>query len=71
MFTMLREIPVRRLLSEQLPAFSGAFLLAETFYKFGSFTLEMVAFLATWFAIDAIIQLGRYLVGSKHAAGTE
>lgn len=69
MFTMLREIPVQRLLSEQLPAFLGSFLLAEAFYKFGSFALEMIAFLSTWFAIDAAIQLGRYLAGSKHAAG--
>lgn len=27
-------------------------MVAELFYKFGSFTLEAVAFLATWFVAD-------------------
>jgi len=61
MFTLFREVPPRRLLLEQAPAFGSAFLIAEFFYKFGSFTLELFAFLATWFAIDAVIQLGRHV----------
>ena len=61
MFTLFREVPPRRLLLEQAPAFGSAFLIAEVFYKFGSLSLELLAFLATWFAIDAIIQLGRHI----------
>ena len=62
MFTLIRELSTRRLVTEQLPALAGAFLSAELFYKFGSFALELLAFLATWLVIDAIIQLGRRLV---------
>ena len=33
-----------------------AWIIAELFYKFHSFTLECAAFLATWFVIDALVQ---------------
>ena len=55
MYTLLRTIPSSRLVREQLPSLLAAFLLAEAFYKFHSFTLECLAFLATWFAIDAVV----------------
>ncbi len=41
----------------QLPAFSVSFLVASFFYKFGSFVLECLAFLATWAVIDLLIGL--------------
>ncbi len=56
MFTLLRELPLRRLLAEQLPTLSAAWLVAELFYKFHSFSLECAAFLATWFVFDAAVQ---------------
>jgi hypothetical protein len=56
MYTLIRSMPLQRLLIEQLPAFLAAFLIAEMFYKFKSFTLECIAFLITWFVIDAVIQ---------------
>ncbi len=56
MYTLLRSLPFRRILFEQAPAISLAWLLAELFYKFHSFTLECGAFLATWFVIDLTIQ---------------
>ncbi len=56
MFTLLRELPLRRLLAEQLPTLAAAWLLAELFFKFHSFTLECAAFLATWFVFDAAVQ---------------
>jgi hypothetical protein len=34
-----------------------AFVLAELFYKFHSFTLECAAFLATWYVLGAIAAL--------------
>lgn len=30
--------------------------MAEMFYKFHSFTLETIAFLFTWFVVDAALQ---------------
>lgn len=56
MFTLLRLLPARQLWIEQLPAMAAAWLVAELFYKFHSFSLECAAFLATWFVFDALIQ---------------
>lgn len=56
MFTLLRTIPPRRILAEQMPSIAAAWLVAELFYKFHSFSLECAAFLATWFVFDALIQ---------------
>ena len=55
MFTLIRSIPVRQLLLEQVPAFTVPFVIAELFYKFHSFTLECMAFLLTWYVLDAAI----------------
>lgn len=56
MFTLLRMLPLRRLLTEQLPALLGAWVVAELIYKFHSFSLECGAFLLTWLAFDGIVQ---------------
>jgi hypothetical protein len=52
MYTLARSIPLRQLLLEQAPIIAMSFVIAELFYKFHSFTLECVAFLATWYLID-------------------
>ena len=65
MYTLVRSTPWGRLLLEQVPALAVSFVVAELFYKFHSFTLETLAFLATWGVIDAVIQVGRYLVSGK------
>jgi hypothetical protein len=62
MYTLSRLLPLRRLLLEQAPALGVSFVVAELFYKFHSFTLETLAFLATWGLIDALIQAVRHLV---------
>jgi hypothetical protein len=64
MYSLVRILPWARLLREQVPAFGLAFVVAEVFYKFHSFTLETLAFLATWAAIDALIQAARHLAGA-------
>ncbi len=56
MYTLLRMLPIKRLAYEQVPALGLAFLIAELFFKFHSFTLECAAFLATWFVFDVAIQ---------------
>ena len=59
MYTLVRSIPIRRLLIEQAPALAVSILIAELFYKFHSFSLECLAFLATWAAFDAVISFVR------------
>ncbi len=53
MYSMTRNTTIRSLLVEQAPSFLVAFTVAELFYKFHSFTLECLAFLATWYVFDA------------------
>jgi hypothetical protein len=56
MYTLLRLLPVERLAYEQAPTLTLAWIIAELFFKFHSFTLECAAFLATWFMLDALVQ---------------
>lgn len=68
MFTLLRTLPLNRLLIEQLPVIALAWVIAELFYKFRSFSLETAAFLATWFVLDALVQGLRALFARPAAA---
>jgi len=54
MHEFLHTLSVRRFALEQAPTIAGSLLIAELFYKFHSFTLECLAFLATWYALDAV-----------------
>ena len=42
-------------LARETPALGASLILAELFYKFGSFSLECVAFLGTWYALSALV----------------
>jgi hypothetical protein len=57
MWSLVERLTLRELLVEQVPAMGGAWILAELFYKFHSFTLECAAFLATWAVLDRAIRL--------------
>ena len=62
MFELLRSSTLRHLLARQAPALVISLIVADLFYKFGSFTLECLGFLATWFVLDAVFaQVGRAL----------
>ncbi len=65
MFTMMREVGLRRSLSSEAPYLVLAFLIAEWQYKFHSFTLECAAFLATWFVFSAA---GAWVTGLLRSA---
>jgi hypothetical protein len=65
MYSLVRILPVARLLREQLPAFLLAFVIAELFYKLHSFALETLAFLVTWGVIDAVIQVLRHVIAAR------
>ena len=57
MFELLRSSSLRQLLARQAPALVISLIVAEMFYKFGSFTLECLGFLATWLVLDATFAL--------------
>lgn len=65
MYSLFRELPAQRLALEQAPVFLLSFLIANTFYKFGSFGLELVAFMATWFLLDALFQMVKNVLPKK------
>jgi hypothetical protein len=56
MYTLVRSLTTIRLAVEQVAALMAAWLIAELFYKFHSFTLELAAFLATWLLLDWLVQ---------------
>lgn len=68
MFQLIRALSTRELFVRQLPALSVAFLIASFFYRFGSFALESVAFLATWFVVDAVFEVGQCLLPVRRPA---
>jgi len=55
MYSLLSLVPVSAIASRELPALGVALVIAEVFYKFHSFTLECVAFLATWYGLSWLI----------------
>lgn len=56
MYQLIRSVSAGQLFARQVPALCASIALSEVFFKFHSFTLECVAFLATWFILDAAVQ---------------
>ena len=69
MFELLRSSPLRQLVSRQAPTLVISLVVAEMFYKFGSFTLECLGFLATWFVLDAMFALVARLLARPAPGG--
>ena len=57
MYSLIKTMSARKLLLEQVPVIAVAILIAECFYKFHSFTLETLAFLATWYVLEVVVRL--------------
>jgi hypothetical protein len=57
MFTLVQTIGVNAAAKRELLPLATAFIVAELFYKFGSFALECVAFLATWYVFSFAFDL--------------
>jgi hypothetical protein len=43
-------------MTRELPALAFALVVAEVWFKFGSFSLEALAFLAVWYATSAALE---------------
>ena len=55
MARFLRSLTTKEIFFEQLPIMAASTVIAELFYKFHSFTLELIAFLATWYLLDLAV----------------
>jgi hypothetical protein len=54
MYALFRNASLGALLSTQAPALLISLVVAELFFKWKSFALECLGFLALWFVLDAI-----------------
>ena len=66
MYTLLHNVGLRKGLLAEAPSLTLSILFAELFYKFHSFTLECVAFLATWYVVSYLSATLRGLLSAKH-----
>lgn len=66
MFALISELKLRPTLMREGPALAASMLIAETFYKLHSFTLECVAFLATWYVLSSIQHFALHGRGEQH-----
>ena len=57
MYAALRHLTLREILTTEGPSLAAALVIAELFYKFGSFSLECVAFLVTWLVLSAFLRV--------------
>jgi hypothetical protein len=57
MFSMIKELGVQVALKREAAPFLIAFLTAEFFFKFKSFALECLGFLAVWFVLSYLQSL--------------
>lgn len=70
MFSVIRSHGVRFAISREAVPLVVAMAAAETLYKFHSFTLECLAFLATWFVLSGAWNLA-YVTLSRARQGAE
>ena len=57
MFSLIKTLGVEMALRREAVPFLVAFVIASLFFKFGSFALECVAFLAVWFVLSGLQSL--------------
>lgn len=56
MIDLIRSLKDHTAYGQRFFGFLAAFLVAEFFYKFHSFSLECIAFLATWLVFDWLLE---------------
>ncbi|WP_108807916.1 hypothetical protein [Aquimarina spinulae] len=52
---ILKKLTLKEITLEFIPSLGISLLIAESFYKLGSFAFECIAFLATWYFIGYAI----------------
>jgi len=63
MYSLVRTLRSPTLALQEGATCAVSLLLAEVFYKFHSFSLECLAFLATWVALSGLVGFGTRLRG--------
>jgi hypothetical protein len=65
-YTLVRHLRRDQVLFAEAPAFVVSLFIAEWFYKFHSFSLECLAFLATWLVLSCLLSLAVMLLPGGH-----
>jgi hypothetical protein len=69
-YTLVRSLGSRAALVREAVTFAAALAVAEALYKFHSFSLECLAFLATWAAFSGLASgVGRLFRKDDGSAG--
>lgn len=68
MYRFIRESKSRTEIGQLVATGGVALLAAEAFFKFGSFSLECLAFLGTWAVLDMVVSV--CFGDTRPAAGT-
>lgn len=51
MYQLIKRLSLQEIMTEVIPSLVGSLIIAETFYKFGSFTIECIFFLLTFLCL--------------------
>lgn len=54
MYSLIKTNGIRRLLEREFLPFVLALLVAQIWFKWGSFSLELIGFIAVWFALGLL-----------------
>lgn len=72
MYSMIKNSHRADLITTQVPALTFALVIAEALFKWKSFALECIGFLAVWFVLDfAITRLRAAWLRKRQAAVNE
>jgi len=66
MYTLIKSVGFRTFLIQEAPYLVVAFFIASLYYKWGSFGVEALGFLATWFILSAV---GNFVVDKARGVG--
>ena len=54
MYSLAKELGIRGVLVKEAPFLLISLIVAEMFYKWHSFTKEMIGFLVTWYVLSFV-----------------
>lgn len=61
---ILKQLNGQEIIFELIPSMSLSIMIAEWYYKLGSFSLECIAFLVTWLITGAVFHKLRMIIHS-------
>ncbi|KIC40640.1 hypothetical protein RA27_12790 [Ruegeria sp. ANG-R] len=68
MHRAIKSQGVKSFIRQEGPWLLIAFIIADVFYKWGSFALECVGFLLTWYALSLLSSLVARMLGGQNSA---